>query len=128
MKRFLCLLSVTTVAAFALAVTAGAQQSYTDPGGDAGAGTDLVGVTVNNDQSGLITIQVASAGSIVGNHAIAIFIDADKNPATGDDGDEAWMLGGPLVIPTFFTCTASGCTRTIPPGFGWRVVAPNVTE
>ena len=127
MKRFLALLVVTSVAAFTLAVTAGAQQSYTDPGGDAGPGTDITGVTVNNDQAGLISIQVASASPIVGNHAVAVFIDADKNPATGDDGDEAWMFGGPLVGAAFFTCNSAGCSEANP-GFSARAAGANVTE
>ena len=128
MKRFLILLFVTSIAAFALAVTAGAQQSYTDPGGDAGVGTDITGITVNNDQAGLITIQVASANPIVGNHAIAVFIDADKNPATGDDGTEAWMFGGPLVGAAFFSCNSGGCSPTNPPGFSARAASSNATE
>lgn len=128
MKRFLSLLGAASVAAFVLTVTAGAQQSYTDPGGDAGAGTDITGITVNNDQAGLITVQIASASPIVGNHAVALFIDADKNPATGDDGIEAWMYGGPLVGAGFFSCSASGCAESNPPGFGARAAASNVTE
>lgn len=128
MKRFLTVLSVTTVAAFTLAMTAGAQQSYTDPGGDAGVGTDITGITVNNDQAGLLSIQVASANPIVGNHAVAVFIDADKNPATGDDGIEAWMFGGPFVGAAFFSCTSGGCSPTNAPGFSARAASSNVTE
>ena len=119
MRRFLSMLFAASIAAFALAVTAGAQQSYTDPGGDAGPGTDITSVTVNNDQAGMLTIQVASASPIVGNHAVAVFIDADKNPATGDDGIEAWMFGGPFVGAAFLSCSASGCSESNP-AFGAR--------
>ena len=128
MKRFLLLLVATSVAAFLVAMPAGAEQSYSDPGGDAGPGTDITSVTVRNDQAGLISIQIASANPIVGNHAVALFIDADKNPATGDDGDEAWMFGGPLVGAAFFTCSSAGCSETNPPGWGARSAASNVTE
>jgi hypothetical protein len=116
------------VAAMALVLPAGAQQSYTDPGGDAGAGTDITAITVRNDQSGLISIQVASASPIVGNHAVAVFIDADKNPATGDDGDEAWMFGGPLVGSAFFRCSSGGCSEANPANFSAGAAGPNVTE
>jgi hypothetical protein len=128
MKRFVLTLLAALVAVFTMAVTAGAQQSYTDPAGDAGAGTDITSITVSNDQAGLITMQIASASPIVGNHAIAVFIDADKNPATGDDGDEAWMFGGPLVGAAFFSCNSGGCTPTTPAGFRARAASSNVTE
>jgi hypothetical protein len=128
MKRFVSLLFVTTISAFVLAAAAGAQQSYTDPGGDAGVGTDLTSITVSNDQAGLITMQIASANPIVGNHAIAVFIDADRNAATGDDGIEAWMYGGPFVGTEFLACTSGGCSPVNPPGYRARAASTNVTE
>jgi hypothetical protein len=128
MKRFLTLLLIAASATFVVAMPAGAEQSYSDPGGDAGPGTDITSVMVRNDQAGLISIQIASASPIVGNHAVAVFIDADKNPATGDDGDEAWMFGGPLVGSAFFTCNSGGCSETNPAGFSARAAGPNVTE
>lgn len=127
MKLFAALFAAS-VSAFVLAGSTGAAQSYTDPAGDAGVGTDITGITVNNDQSGLISIQVASASPIVGNHAVAVFIDADRNGATGDDGIEAWMFGGPLVGAAFFSCNSGGCTETNPPGFGAGAASANVTE
>ena len=128
MKRFLTVLLASIVAAFTLVMTAGAEQSYTDAGGDAGVGTDITGINVRNDQAGLITVQVTSASAIVGNHAVAVFIDSDKNPATGDDGDEAWMFGGPLVGASFFSCNSGGCSETNPPSFDARAAGSNVTE
>lgn len=128
MKRFFVLLSMVVVAAFTLVMGASAEQSYTDPSGDAGPGTDITSMTVRNDQSGGISIQVASASPIVGNHAIAVFIDADKNPSTGDDGDEAWMYGGPFVGSGFFSCTSGGCSETNPGSFSAGAVGSNVTE
>jgi hypothetical protein len=128
MNRFLAVLFAAFATAFTVVLTAGAEQSYTDPGGDAGVGTDITSVNVKNDQSGLITIQIASASPIVGNHAVAVFIDADKNQSTGDEGDEAWMFGGPLVGAGFFSCTSSGCSPTNAVGFGARAAAANVTE
>lgn len=128
MRRFFALLFTALVAACTLVVTASAEQSYTDPGGDAGPGTDITSMTVRNDQAGEITIQVASASPIVGNHAIAVFIDADKNQSTGSDGDEVWMYGGPFVGAGFFNCTSGGCSETNPASFGAGAAAANVTE
>lgn len=128
MRRFFALLFTAFVAAFTVVMTASAEQSYTDPTGDAGPGTDIASITVRNDQSGGISIQVASASPIVGNHAIAVFIDADKNPSTGDGGDEAWMYGGPFVGSGFFSCTSGGCSPTNPGSFSVGAAAANVTE
>ena len=57
MKRFLTALFAASIAAFTMAMTASAEQSYTDPSGDGGVGTDITGITVLNDQAGLITIR-----------------------------------------------------------------------
>lgn len=128
MRRFSALLFVALLAGLITVMTAGAEQSYTDPNGDAGAGTDITTITVRNDQSGLISMQVASASPIVGNHAIAVFIDADKNQATGEGGDEAWMYGGPLVGASFFNCSGGSCAPTNPASFSAGPAGPNVTE
>jgi hypothetical protein len=128
MKGLLTALAVASVAVLVTAGATGAAQSYTDPSGDAGPGTDITGITVDNDQAGMLTMQITSASPIVANHAIAVFIDADKNPATGDDGIEAWMFGGPLVGAGFFTCTAAGCSPSGSAGFSARASGPNTTE
>jgi hypothetical protein len=128
MRRFSALLFTAFLVGLIAVMTAGAEQSYTDPTGDGGAGTDITTITVRNDLAGVISIQVASASPIVGNHAVAIAIDADKNQATGADGDEAFMYGGPLVGAAFFSCSSAGCTPTNPPGFSAGAAAANVTE
>ncbi len=128
MRRILYLLGVA-VAALAMAGSAGADQSYTDPVGDGGVGTDIVGVTVRNDTgSGLISIQVQSASPVVANHAIAIFIDADRNQSTGGDGDEYWMFGGPLVGTSFNAWNGSSFVETAPASFVVGLAAANITE
>jgi hypothetical protein len=96
---------------------AAADQSWTDPGGDAGVGTDITTVTARNDTAGGISIQVASANPIVTNHAIAIFIDADRNQSTGSNGDEFWMYGGPAVGTAFFAWNGSSFVSTHPASF-----------
>ena len=128
MKRLGVLFAALAVT-LAVSASAVADQSYTDPGGDAGVGTDIVGTTVRNDISaGTITIQVASANPIVANHAVAIFIDADRNSSTGDQGDDYWMYGGPATGIAFFAWNGSAFAETNPATFGVGAAASNVTE
>ena len=42
-----------------------ADQSYTDPAGDGGVGTDITNLTVRNDANGVISFQVQSASPVV---------------------------------------------------------------
>jgi hypothetical protein len=128
MKRMLLLMGLM-VAVLTLVSSAAADQSYTDPTGDGKVGTDITGITVRNDAAGTIQFQVASANPIVANHAIAIFIDADRNPATGDsDGDEYWMYGGPAVGTGFFAWNGSDFVAVSPASFQVGAAAANVTE
>jgi hypothetical protein len=127
MKRLLQFL-VVAAAALAMAASAGADQSYTDPTGDAGAGTDITGITARNDASGGISIQVASASPMVANHAVAIFIDADRNQSTGSQGDEYWMYGGPMVGVAFFSWNGSTFVPTNPASFSVWKVGSNISE
>lgn len=128
MRRVLRILLLGALLALAATSAALADQSYTDANGDGGPGTDITGVTVRSDASGKVTIQLASASPIVANHAVAIFIDADKNQSTGDQGDEYWMFGGPLVGSAFFAWNGSDWTEPNAPGFYARAAASNVTE
>lgn len=123
------LLALLLLVALGITPSAGADQSYTDPNGDGGPGTDITNVTVRNDvNTGMITIQLGSASPIVANHAIAVFIDADRNQATGGQGDEYWMFGGPLVGRAFFAWNGSQFVRTNPASFSAGAAASNVTE
>jgi hypothetical protein len=130
-RRFRRLGLVTLVATAATAIATGAalaDQSYTDAGGDAGAGTDVTGITVRNDQAGNLTIQVGAASPIVANHAIAIFLNTDRNAATGGQGDEYWMYGGPLVGTAFFAWNGSDFVDANPGSFSVGAAGTNVTE
>jgi hypothetical protein len=123
------LLALLLLVALGITPSAGADQSYTDPSGDGGPGTDITNVTVRNDvNTGMITIQLGSASPIVANHAIAVFIDADRNQATGDQGDEYWMFGGPLVGAAFFAWNGSDWIEPNAATFSARAAASNVTE
>src|SRR5262245_34800020 len=121
MKASMCRLLVAVAAVAALAVmstgAALAEQSYPDGTGDAGAGTDISSITVRNDQSGAVSIQVGVVNPIVDNHGLIVFIDADKNQSTGGDGDEFIMLGGPLIGSVFLAWNGSGFVPASPPGF-----------
>ena len=131
----LCLLSILAVAVgisvghAVASPTAAEEQGYTDPNGDGGAGTDITNLTVRNDaSSGVISIQVVSASAVVANHAIAIYIDSDRNQSTGRDGDEYWMFGGPLVGTAFFAWNGSAWAETNPASFSAAQVGGNINE
>jgi len=129
--RFRRLGLAAALAVAVAAIAAGgalADQSYTDAGGDAGPGTDVTAITVRNDQAGGITIQVGSASPVVANHAIAVFLNTDRNAATGGQGDEYWMFSGPLVGSRFFTWVGSGFALTSPASFSAGTAGTNVTE
>ena len=127
MKRLGVLFAALAVT-LAVSASAVADQSYTDPGGDAGVGTDIVGATVRNDiSSGTITIQVASANPIVANHAVAIFIDADRNLSTGDQGDDYWMYGGPATGIAFFACIYKCSNAALWLAASCRLIFINIT-
>ncbi len=134
-NRFGRLGVVAALAITVAAVAAGgalADQSYTDPSGDAGPGTDLTSMTVRNDQAGLVTFQLASASPIVANHAVAVFIDADKNPATGAPigpvGVDYWMFGGPETGVAFLAWNGSDFVEANAASFFVGAAAQNVTE
>jgi hypothetical protein len=128
MKRLLLILTVAA-SALAAASSAGADQSYSDPRGDAGVGTDIIALTVRNDSAGNLSIQVASASPIVPNHAIAIFVDTDRNASTGSPtGDEYVMFGGPATGVTFGVWNGSQLAGASPPSFSVGAVASNITE
>jgi hypothetical protein len=102
-------------------------KEYTDASGDARAGTDITNLTVRNDASGGVSIQVVSANPVVANHAIAIYVDSDRNQSTGEDGDDYWMFGGPLVGKGFFAWNGSDYVETYPASFSVGI-GGNITE
>lgn len=131
----LCLLSAVavgvgiSVGGAVASPTAAEEHGYTDPSGDGGPGTDITNLTVRNDtSSGAISIQVVSASPVVANHAIAIYIDSDRNQSTGRSGDEYWMFGGPLVGTGFFAWNGSAWAEPNPAGFSVAQVGGNVSE
>jgi hypothetical protein len=89
-------------------------------------------MTVRNDQAGLVSFQLASASPIVANHAVAVFIDADKNPQTGlpigPVGVDFWMFGGPATGVAFLAWNGSDFIEANPASFSVGAAAQNVTE
>jgi hypothetical protein len=127
--RWALLLLVMVVGMLTVVSSAAADQTFADPGGDAKAGTDIITVVVKNDASGNIVFDVTSANPVVSNHAIAIFIDADRNGATGSStGDEFWFYGGPDVGRGFFSWNGSQFTPASPGSFTAAQVGTNTSE
>jgi hypothetical protein len=121
--------AVLVVLMLTVVSNAGADQSYSDTRGDGKVGTDITNITVRNDLSGNISIQVESANPIVANHAMAVFIDADSNPATGSSfGDEYWMYGGPAVGVGFLAWNGSQFAPAGPASFSVGAASTNVTD
>lgn len=98
MKRALVFL----VAALALMVVplGAAEMSYSDPAGDSAVAPDITTVSLSNTEDGTTTFKIG-----VGNYsssfpqfptallvAVTVWLDLDKNAATGDDGDEAMII------------------------------------
>jgi hypothetical protein len=75
-----------TFAAISASPVAGANQTFTDPVGDAPATTDITAVVVSEDGQGSVILQVAIPGlqALPPNFLAAVAIDTDMNRLTGD--------------------------------------------
>lgn len=87
MKRKMLLVVVAALGVAAAMAQAG-EKAYVDATGDSGTAPDLGNVVVT-DSNGLLVFKVD--GTLVPSSAIQIYIDADRNQATGDDGDELFL-------------------------------------
>jgi hypothetical protein len=87
MKRYLVptLVAVTSIV---VAAAAGGTKTYTDASGDSGTAPDLSNVEVS-ESGGFIVFKIS--GTLVPSSSIELYIDADRNRSTGDDGDELWI-------------------------------------
>jgi hypothetical protein len=88
MKHVIALGLVVATGAVAASAVA-AEQSYTDASGDSGTAPDLTAVAVT-DSNGFVAFKVSV--TLVPSSTLVIFIDADRNRSTGDEGDEL-MVG-----------------------------------
>jgi len=69
---------------------------YTDPTGDAKSAPDIAKVTVSLDSgSGALTFSVdlAADDSLAGDAGVYVFLDTDRNSATGDKTGSEYLLG-----------------------------------
>jgi hypothetical protein len=124
-------------AALVLAGPARADRTYSDPAGDSGAASDVTGVTVSND-----AVQVVLRFPVPSpwpnlrypdDQAWLLMIDADRNPSTGDMGQEvrvfdrsgasvfawngtAWVDAPPQGISVRFELSSTSAA--------WRVQLP----
>lgn len=131
-RRRLVVAVIATMVFAALAGAALADQEYSDSRGDAGAGTDITNMTVRNDPAGMVSFQIASATAIVANHAVAVFVDSDKNAGTGFNlgpvGVEYYMFGGPETGVAFLAWNGSTFVEANPASFSVGAAAANVTD
>lgn len=59
-------------------------QTFADPAGDSGTAPDITGLSVGNDQTGDYQFAVTFATDYATNAYFGLYVDTDKNPATGD--------------------------------------------
>ena len=59
--------------------------TFSDPAGDSGSGPDITSVVVGNTAAGLIRFEISIANTVLlpAEHFVGVFIDADRNAATG---------------------------------------------
>ena len=107
--------------------------AYTDPAGDcrstaattvAVSTCDIRSVNVSNDNNGLITFKVGIPGSptLTPDMEIAVVIDSDQNPATGDSNGsdyvlDYWTNAGDSTKPIYvalWKLTSAGATYVSP--------------
>ena len=103
LTRALCVAVVALVSTLMLASGASAANSqvFTDPTGDyGGAGTtsyavDIISLHVASENDGKLTLtmtiqtQIPQQGELLNGDVVSVWIDADRNPNTGDQGAEA---------------------------------------
>ena len=92
MKRIAMIVMVA--AALAGPGVAHAETSFADPAGDSGAAPDVTGVTVSNDQTGIVTfrLRVANQPDLAADGEVVLVIDSDRNETTGDAAGFDYVL------------------------------------
>jgi hypothetical protein len=80
----LAAVALSAVAASSAGAVNAPPVTFTDPAGDSGSAPDITGVSVTNDDRGLFTFTVTFATPYANSDILAIFVDSDKNAATGN--------------------------------------------
>jgi hypothetical protein len=112
-------LAVAGVAAlvFAGVALAANSRSFADPGGDASNSPDLTGVSIVNDDAGVVTVKltVANRTTLGPNEGVAVGLDTDQNPDTGSVfyGSE-WELDLEGAAATVYRATPNGSYTQAP--------------
>lgn len=96
MRKTALLVALAAALVIPAAGSAGGSTAFADPAGDAAA-ADITGVTVSNDDTGLITFAVAipNRPAVTTGLYVLVFLNTDQNAATGapnDDGAD-YVLG-----------------------------------
>ena len=92
----LVLVALPAIALGGAARTTSNSQTYPDSAGEDPAAPDITSIGVTNDDTGLITFQITISNrpAFTGDMLIDLFLDTDKNGATGD----SQLLGTDYVI------------------------------
>lgn len=80
----LAAVALSAVAASSAGAVNAPPVTFTDPAGDSGSAPDITGIAVTNDEHGLYTFTITFATPYANSANVAVFIDSDKNGATGD--------------------------------------------
>lgn len=116
------LVGVTAVAALLAAAPSQAVGKYSDAVGDSKGAPDLKGVVVLSDASGQILFTIAVDGLARGTQtAVALAIDADVNPATGNPN---WLGAEYFLVVDEETSSFGFASWT---GSEWNFDAPSST-
>jgi hypothetical protein len=95
-------------------LSTGQSGAYTDATGDSGTAPDVTSVSVSNTYTGQLGFQIgfASAANLPGDSSLALLLDTDQNPATGDvnalGAEYALVLDGPTQTYGFFRWNGTG--------------------
>lgn len=93
------------LAGLILVAGSSADQSYSDPAGDATSGApDIRAIRVVNDSSGTITFAVSVAGFPGSEAFVGLYLDSDRNSATGDEGIDMYFELDGSDLNTYSWC------------------------
>jgi hypothetical protein len=114
-------LTGAVLATLALLIVQGAaaDQSYTDPAGDAtGGAPDITTVAVANDGAGKITLDITVAGIPAADTYVDVPLDTDVNQATGDQGiDYEFFVSGAVGVGLLLRWNGSDFVPHVVPSF-----------
>lgn len=102
---------------FAGVALAANSRSFADVSGDASGSPDLTGVSITNDDAGIVTVKLTlgNRSTLGANEGVAIGIDTDQNPDTGSVfyGAE-WELDLEGSSATVYQATPDGSYGQVP--------------